>query len=617
MSSCVMRQHRSECSFWVCPASPPGRLRAIGAARRSILVLPRSLSTRETGASRNAHPPLVPILGVDRDNRERFFTGAPSRIGLQDIMPEIVSNRRVDRPMRSGWPRRDSIALAGVLLLALGLRLWQIREPLWVDELHTSWCVMESFHDVAPRARMGNQSPLYFYLAWCSVHALGPSEFSLRLPSLLAGLALIACSYQVVRKAVSRPSIGPLLTALLLAVDSTAIFYAQEARPYALVQCLGVLQIDAWCRAFGYAGNRSRSHAWRWISFSLLLFFLHYTCMLVIAVQIVIGAVAVWSQGGGGWRARWTESLLLAVPLAGPLAVGNQLRSIASHADDWRMIVPQDGLAALLAVLPQWPEVLGSLVCLLLATRLSFGRRADGEPNPRWRPFFAWSTILAGALIAAVVIDQLRLAPILHLRYLILVATIPALLIGYAETLLPTRRWRIAYLLVIALLTAGGSPFAPQLLRDGRLLADRSEDWSSLVRELDSLGGRHPMRVLLFGNLIEDGRLRDSRPADLVEYLRFPLRGLYRPTSSEWAVIPFPTRTGTNFDALHLLPAPARAPSSQDRYVTVIRSGDLRLVQGIEDQLLDSQPLRFVRRTAFGRLWLTEFAPRESADASE
>ena len=80
--------------------------------------------------------------------------------------------------------------LCGLLVIAgvgTALRLWQINESLWLDELHTSWIVSDSLTEIAPRARIGNQSPVYFYVVRLSLLALGERELSLRLPSLLAG----------------------------------------------------------------------------------------------------------------------------------------------------------------------------------------------------------------------------------------------------------------------------------------------------------------------------------------------------------------------------------------------------------------------------------------------
>src|SRR5689334_1322536 len=106
--------------------------------------------------------------------------------------------------MMREMPRTSSLPtwlmLAAITVLAAVLRLWQINESLWVDELHTSWCLQAGFENVAPRAAEGNQSPLYFWLLWGVTRVLGESEFTLRLPSLLAGIALPGVTWLVVRE---------------------------------------------------------------------------------------------------------------------------------------------------------------------------------------------------------------------------------------------------------------------------------------------------------------------------------------------------------------------------------------------------------------------------------
>src|SRR5436190_2303547 len=145
--------------------------------------------------------------------------------------------------MMLGMPRISSstlhwLILAAITLLAAVFRVWQVNESLWVDELHTSWCLQAGFGNVAQRAAEGNQSPLYFWLLWGITRVLGESEITLRLPSLLAGMALPGIAWLLVRRLDlgERTFLAAVLAALLVCVDHTSIFYCTEARPYALVE---------------------------------------------------------------------------------------------------------------------------------------------------------------------------------------------------------------------------------------------------------------------------------------------------------------------------------------------------------------------------------------------
>src|SRR6478752_5310680 len=131
------------------------------------------------------------------------------------------------------WPLLAAFVLT---LAAAALRLWQARESLWLDELHTAWCAEGALGEVTSRAAIGNQSPFFFWLEWLLIWVMGPSELSLRLPSILAGSLLPVAVFWLAARWAS--SGAGLLAAGLVAIDPQTIFYATEARPSALVQLL-------------------------------------------------------------------------------------------------------------------------------------------------------------------------------------------------------------------------------------------------------------------------------------------------------------------------------------------------------------------------------------------
>src|SRR3954464_10090950 len=97
----------------------------------------------------------------------------------------------------SDWP---FLAAVGISLVGAALRIQPLSESLWLDELHTAWCAVGPLDDVARRAAIGNQSPLYFWLEWFLVGILGPSEFSLRLLSIAAGSLLPIATFLLARR---------------------------------------------------------------------------------------------------------------------------------------------------------------------------------------------------------------------------------------------------------------------------------------------------------------------------------------------------------------------------------------------------------------------------------
>src|SRR5262245_48993574 len=176
------------------------------------------------------------------------------------------------------WIQRSCFGATLVCaIVAAALRWMPIHESLWVDELHTAWCAAGSLDEVASRAAMGNQSPLFAWIEWLLVRLVGPSELSLRLPSLLAGSLLPLAVYWLSARW-STSGVG-LVAAALITVDPLAIFYATEARPYALVQLLAVTHMATAAELVYRPTVLLRA---LWVVGAALLFHLHYTTALLI-----------------------------------------------------------------------------------------------------------------------------------------------------------------------------------------------------------------------------------------------------------------------------------------------------------------------------------------------
>ena len=150
-------------------------------------------------------------------------------------------------PRRTSPMMRELAAVIVITALAAAARLIAIGEPLWVDELHTTWAVTGDWQDLLRRAAQGNQSPLYFAVVRPFVLLLGPSEFAVRLPSFLAGVLLVPAVYYATRQIVGDGK-AAVFAALLVAIDRTSLFYGHEARVYAVLQLLGVLHVTVFHR---------------------------------------------------------------------------------------------------------------------------------------------------------------------------------------------------------------------------------------------------------------------------------------------------------------------------------------------------------------------------------
>ena len=251
-----------------------------------------------------------------------------------------------------------------IVAIAAIVRLAHLRDSLWLDELHTAWAVGAGFREIPHRAAIGNQSPLYFSGLWCWVQLLGRSELTLRLPSVFAGVGLVAAAGWVAYRWTARRT-AACLAAWLLAVDPTCLFYAQEARPYAWVQWIGLLQVAVWFQLLQVAGRRLRM---TWIALSLLLFYLHYTAAILLAAEAVAYVLLLaWPRFPVRYRPRQLTRDASAF-LLGCVPAVPQLLAIADRRENWAAFVRERPLNELAtAFFPLWLCVTLPILCVVAA----------------------------------------------------------------------------------------------------------------------------------------------------------------------------------------------------------------------------------------------------------
>lgn len=175
--------------------------------------------------------------------------------------------------------RFAAIAVAAISLLALALRLHNLTyHSLWFDEaISVRW----ARSDVPTILAVGFQlvedrlPPLYYLLLHGWVRLAGDGEMALRLPSVLLGVALVPLLYAVGARLFGR-SVG-VLAALLAALNPFLIWYAQEARMYALAALWAGLGVACFLNALTASKtqnpkskiqNRKSKILW-WVGFGL------------------------------------------------------------------------------------------------------------------------------------------------------------------------------------------------------------------------------------------------------------------------------------------------------------------------------------------------------------
>ena len=121
-------------------------------------------------------------------------------------------------------------ARGGILALGAGLRLWGLgSESFWQDEAWT-WSIIQGSIGELFHALINHDAhpPLYYLLLRGWSWIFGNSEFSLRLPSALLGIAALPVIYTI--GVYVKDRVTGVLAMLLLALSPAHVYFCQEAR---------------------------------------------------------------------------------------------------------------------------------------------------------------------------------------------------------------------------------------------------------------------------------------------------------------------------------------------------------------------------------------------------
>ncbi len=126
-------------------------------------------------------------------------------------------------------------------------------------------------------------SPFLWYLTeWVDYRLLGSSEFALRLPSALAGIATVPVAWGIGRELAGRRA--AIVCSLLVAVGPLFVWYSQEARVYALYALLGALATLCFLRLLRLADRRAAVY---FAVTAALCLMTHYFAVFLLAPMCV------------------------------------------------------------------------------------------------------------------------------------------------------------------------------------------------------------------------------------------------------------------------------------------------------------------------------------------
>jgi len=213
-----------------------------------------------------------------------------------------------------------------LLLVAAGLRLYALgQNSLWVDEYRSLLTARFPLTDIpaAALSRDAFEPPVYFWLLHLVIWLFGDSEVALRFLSAIAG-AITAPLAGFLFRGLGVDARAAIGGAALLALSPLHLWYSQEARPYALLVCLGVGALACFLRA------RATGSSFAWVGFGVLA-----SLAVLTHVTGLVFVLLAWMWGLTRPRQPLARGLVIssASILLAIAPFGYQLAQAVSHAE--------------------------------------------------------------------------------------------------------------------------------------------------------------------------------------------------------------------------------------------------------------------------------------------
>ncbi|HEX5619836.1 MAG TPA: glycosyltransferase family 39 protein [Solirubrobacteraceae bacterium] len=267
-------------------------------ARRAVFVLaPVAL----------AHLVLIVVLGDDAAGV------ATATLISTTALTAGAAAIAVPRPLAVRIPR-ELVWVAALALGGLVVRLLATR-GIWLDEateIHQAQMPMGAM--LENLRTIDVHPPLHHIILWGTVRVLGTGELAVRVPSLIAATAMIPLLYAAARDIYDRRA--GMAAAVLATVAPFAVWYADEARMYALFMVFALLAV--WMQVKILRGGGAGA----WIGYVLAaaaLIYTQYFGILFVGTQQLAFAVAI-TRGAVPLRRYLAWSALLVLLIAPALS---------------------------------------------------------------------------------------------------------------------------------------------------------------------------------------------------------------------------------------------------------------------------------------------------------
>ena len=242
-----------------------------------------------------------------------------ARPSATSIVGRLVGTERHEGHRTFGI-RTELVALVGMCAVATVLRLASTR-GLWVDEAISVRQAQMPFGDMMTDLRGSDvHPPLHHAVLWVTVRLFGTSELAVRLPSIIAGVALVPALLWTGRVVYDRRT--GWLAAAMATIAPFAVWYSQEARMYTLFMLFATVAVGAQVQAI------RRGHRVDWLLYAAtsaaLLWTQYFALLPMLVQQLAFAVVAVARRrrdrtAGERFVRDWVASTGLFVALSLPL----------------------------------------------------------------------------------------------------------------------------------------------------------------------------------------------------------------------------------------------------------------------------------------------------------
>jgi mannosyltransferase len=363
---------------------------------------------------------------------------------------------------------RATLAAVGlVVVIGALLRLHNLgTESLWCDEAASWTQAKDSLADLIKRTAHDNYPPLHNLALFAAIKLFGDSEWSLRLPSAIFGVANIAALYWLGTMTVGRTA--GLIGAVLLALSPFHVWYSQEARMYSLLALAATLYAAT---SFHYLRAPSLPRG-AWVSLAgLALVYSHpYGALDWIAIAVAF-AVFVLPAMSPPPRTMlvWAASNIIVAAGFAPWALILAVRAYGIAAGGFWIPAPTSPFVVNNLTTLASGRLFGGLILIGVVLGIVGRLRRD----------VAMLCVWIVAPVAIGFVASILSTPILLSRYVI--GSLPPLLLlsAFGWTKYAAKDWRGAILLTAVVAIAGLA-----LLRY-TLHHDAKDDWRGVASFLD------------------------------------------------------------------------------------------------------------------------------------